>query len=96
MALDSTLGSEIVKARPCVILSPDEMNRPLKTVIAAPLTRTCKNWPTRYPITFSGKQGEVALDQIRTLSKQRLVKRLGQLPHQDHASILSILREMFS
>ena len=96
VALDPVIGSEITKTRPCVILSPDEMNRYLNTVIAAPMTRTCKGWPTRQPVEFQQKQGEVALDQLRTLSKKRLIRKIGHLPEEVHASLLARLQEMFA
>ncbi|WP_294946402.1 type II toxin-antitoxin system PemK/MazF family toxin [Sulfurivirga sp.] len=96
VALDPVIGSEIAKTRPCVILSPDEMNRYLNTVIAAPMTRTCKQWPTRQPIVFAEKEGEIALDQLRTLSKKRLIRKLGHLPEHFQDPLLARLREMFS
>lgn len=74
VALDPTLGSEIKKTRPCVVISPDEMNRHLNTVIIAPLTSTRKKYPTRVGLSFQGKKGDIVLDQIRTVDKKRLVK----------------------
>ncbi len=96
VTLDPIIGSEIAKTRPCVILSPDEMNRHLNTVIAAPMTRTCKAWPTRQPVVFANKQGEIALDQLRALSKKRLARKLGRLPEPFRAPLLARLREMFA
>ncbi len=94
--LDPTLGSEIAKTRPCIVLSPDEMNHHLQTVIVAPLTRTCKEWPTRQPLHFHGKAGQIALDQLRTVSKQRLIKRLGRLDKVYQEALLHRLQAMFA
>ena len=94
--LDPTLGSEIAKTRPCIVLSPDEMNRHLHTVIVAPLTRTCKQWPTRHPIRFQDKTGQIALDQLRTVSKQRLIKYLGRLEGAEQPQLLKRLQAMFA
>jgi mRNA interferase MazF len=77
--LDPTVGREIGKSRPCVILSPDEANRHLQTVTAAPLTSTIKPWPTRVNCRFDGRTGQIAIDQIRAIDKERLIKRLRQL-----------------
>ena len=85
--LDPTIGAEIRKMRPAVIISPNEMNEVLNTVIIAPMTTKIRNWPTRVKIEFQGKQGEIALDQIRTIDKRRLVKHLGKL---DFFAILKI------
>ena len=78
--LDPTVGSEIKKTRPCLVVSPDEMNRHIATVIVAPLTTKGKGYPTRVPCRFLGKKGLIVLDQLRTVDKTRLVKRLW--PHQ--------------
>lgn len=75
--LDPTIGSEIAKSRPCVVVSPKEMNDHLNTVIVAPLTSTIKNWPSRIKARFAGKKGEIALDQMRAVDKRRLIKPLG-------------------
>ena len=77
--LDPTIGREIGRSRPCVILSPDEANRHLQTVTAAPLTSTIKPWPTRVDCSFDGRSGQIAIDQISAIDKQRLIKRIGQL-----------------
>lgn len=95
VALDPTLGSEIKKTRPCVIVSPDEMNRHLNTVIIAPLTSTIKNYPTRVNLTFQEKQGQVVLDQIRTVDNRRLVKKLGIISAKTKLSVSKLLIEMF-
>jgi mRNA interferase MazF len=96
VALDPTLGSEIQKIRPCVIVSPDTMNQRLATVIVAPMTTHCRNFPTRVACNFQGKQGQVALDQIRTVDKVRLVKRLGHISPSVQAAILEELTQMFA
>ena len=94
--LDPTIGSEIQKTRPCLVISPDEMNRFIKTVIVAPMTTRGTNYPTRVPCRFQGKQGQVVLDQIRTVDKARLVKRLGRVDKQTQLEVLSVLGEMFA
>lgn len=96
VSLDPALGSEIQKARPCVVISPDEMNRVLATVIIAPMTSTIRNYPTRIPVTFKAKQGEVVLDQIRTVDKQRLHKKLGSIRTNTGSKILGVLQQMFN
>lgn len=96
VALDPTLGSEIQKTRPCVVISPDEMNRFVKTAIIAPLTTKGREYPTRVPCSFQGKDGLVVLDQIRTVDKLRLVKRLGIIDEDTGYQILDVLQEMFS
>lgn len=94
--LDPTVGSEIKKTRPCLVVSPDEMNRFIRTVIVAPMTTKGTQYPTRVPCKFQGKQGQVVLDQIRTVDKARLVKRLGKAGAQTRAEVLSVLAEMFA
>lgn len=94
--LDPTVGSEIRKARPCLIISPDEMNRYIATVIAAPMTTKGRDYPTRVPCSFKGKNGQVVLDQIRTLDKSRLVQRLGRIDKRTQEDVLTILAEMFA
>ena len=96
VSLDPTTGSEIKKSRPCVIISPDEMNSVLSTVIVAPMTSTIRNYPTRVQTSFQNKKGEVALDQIRTVDKIRLYKKLGLINTNTAAKITSVLTEMFS
>jgi len=93
--LDPTVGREIRKARPCLIISPDEMNRFISTVIIAPMTTRGREYPTRIPCTFQGKQGQVVLDQIRTVDKIRLSQKLGRIDKPTQDKVLSILREMF-
>jgi mRNA interferase MazF len=96
VSLDPTLGSEIKKTRPCLIVSPDEANRHLATVIVAPMTTKGNVYPTRVPCTFQGKHGQVVLDQLRTVDKARLVKRLGKVGPAVQSAVLTILAEMFA
>ena len=94
--LDPTVGSEIQKTRPCVIVSPDEMNRHLRTVIVAPLTTKGRAYPTRITCRFRGKPGQIVLDQIRTVDTTRFVRRLGVLDKSTQAGLLQTLGEMFA
>ena len=94
--LDPTVGHEIKKSRPCLVISPDEMNRYISTVIIAPMTTKGRNYPTRVPCTFQGKEGQVVIDQIRTVDKIRLIKRLGKIDSQTQSVVFSVLSEMFS
>ena len=96
MNLDPTVGHEIKKTRPAVIISPDEMNRNISTIIIAPMTTKGRSYPTRIPITFQQKEGQVILDQIRTVDKSRLVKKIGKVNRITSDKILSVLIEMFS
>lgn len=94
--LDPTVGSEIQKTRPCVVISPDEMNRYIRTVIVAPMTTGGRPYPMRVECSFQGKQGQVVLDQIRTVDKTRLAKHLGRLEQQTQSEVLDALGEMFA
>ena len=94
--LDPTMGSEIQKTRPCVVISPGEMNAHLRTVIVAPMTTGSRPAHFRIPLTFQGKQGLIVLDQIRTLDRSRLVKRLGALRPSTLAATLLTLQAMFA
>ena len=94
--LDPTVGSEICKSRPCVIVSPDEMNRYVRTVVVAPLTTAGRPYPSRVPVRFAGKDGRVVVDQLRTVDKVRLARRLGALEAREAAAILEVLREVFA
>ena len=94
--LDPTIGNEIKKTRPCVIISPDEMNHHISTVIIAPLTSKLRNYPTRVPCKVEGKQGQIVLDQIRTVDKVRLLKKINTLNKISQSKVLSVLKEMFS
>jgi mRNA interferase MazF len=94
--LNPTRGSEIQKTRPCVVVSPDELNEHLRTVIVAPLTTGGQAYPFRVPCRFGGRVGRVVLDQIRTIDRERLVRRLGQLPPTALGLALAVLQEMFA
>lgn len=92
--LDPTVGSEIKKTRPCLVISPDEMNRHIATVIVAPMTTQGQSYPTRATCRFQGKAGQIVLDQIRTVDRARLIKRLGHISVSEQKSVLIILAEM--
>jgi mRNA interferase MazF len=94
--LDPTVGREIQKTRPCLVISPDEMNRVIATVIIAPMTTKGQLVPSRVPCRFQGKNGLVVLDQLRTVGKSRLVKRLGQLSPNIQTATLDKLAELFA
>lgn len=94
--LDPTVGREIKKTRPCLIVSPDEMNDSLGTVLAAPMTTGGFKAPTRVPVTFQNKQGYVVLDQLRALDKSRLIKKAGHVSPATGLSVLAVLQEMFN
>jgi len=94
-ALDPTVGSEIQKTRPCVVISPNEMHQHLRTVIVAPMTTGSRPAAFRIPLTFQGKQGFVLLDQIRTLDKQRLIQRVGAVHAATLMRTLKTLQDMF-
>lgn len=94
--LDPTTGSEIKKTRPCLIVSPDEMNRHIATAIMAPMTTKGRPYPTRVPCRFQGKAGQIVLDQLRTVDKARLVTKLGQIGIQAQQATLAILAAMFA
>ena len=93
--LDPTQGREINRARPCVVLSPDEMNRHLRTVTIAALTSARRDYPSRVDCTFQSKKGQVALDYIRSVDKARLVRRLGVLPKATAQAVCDRLQELF-
>src|SRR5512145_1955411 len=94
--LEPTAGAEIQKTRPCLVISPDEMNRYIKTVIVAPMTTKGRAYPTRVLCKFDGKEGQIVLDQLRTLDKIRLVKRLGEVEKETQKEVLRVLAEMFA
>ncbi len=94
--MNPTRGSEIRKTRPCVVVSPDELNAHLRTHIVAPLTTGSFPYPFRVACTFQGKAGHVVLDQIRAVDRERLVKRLGMLSSPALGQALAVLREMFA
>lgn len=93
--LDPSVGHEIKKLRPCLIISPDEMNRHIKTVIIAPMTTKGREYPTRISCRFKGKSGQIVLDQIRTVDKIRLTKKLGVINFDTQKKVISVLSEMF-
>ncbi len=93
--LDPTVGAEIKKTRPCVVISPDEMNRGIATVIVAPMTSKGREYPSRIRLTFQGKRGQVVLDQVRTVDKSRLARRLGSLTETTAKAVSRALVEMF-
>ena len=94
--LDPTQGHEIQKTRPCVVISPDEMNRHLGTVIVAPLTTKGRSYPSRIPLRLQRKSGQVVLDQSRTVDKTCLVRRLGKISDRAARAVLTVLGEMFT
>ncbi|MCB0631515.1 MAG: type II toxin-antitoxin system PemK/MazF family toxin [Saprospiraceae bacterium] len=93
--LDPTIGNEIKKTRPCVIISPNEMNRPLRTVVIAPITSKTKQYPTRIKIDFQGNENWVVVDQIRTIDKRRITKSLEKLSKEEIKKIKEVIRETF-
>jgi mRNA interferase MazF len=94
--IDPNIGSEIQKTRPCLVISPDEMNRNIRTVIVAPMTSVTKDYPTRVPCIFKKKQGQIVLDQIRTIDKTRLIKKLGAIDSKAQVDVISILQRLFA
>ena len=95
ISLDPTVGAEVQKTRPYLVVSPDQMNHTVHTVIVAPLTTRGRPYPTRVECRFKGKDGQVALDQLRAVDRSRLVKRLGKLDPKTAGAVLAVLREMF-
>ena len=96
VSLDPSQGFEIKKTRPCIVVSPDEMNKYIRTIIIAPMTSKIRNYPTRVPITFEGKEGSIVLDQIRTIDKSRIIRNLGTLDTQTATLVLEALNKIFS
>ena len=94
--LDPTIGRGIKKTRPCLVVSPDEMNHKINTSIIAPMSTRGRSYPTRVPCRFMGKAGQVVLDQLRTVDHRRLVKRLGRIDRRVASRILDVLAEMFA
>jgi len=94
--LDPTVGSEIQKTRPCLVISPDEMNRHIRTVIVAPMTTADKGYPTRIECKFKKKKTHIVLDQIRTIDKTRLIKNLGTLDAETQLMVISVLQRLFA
>ena len=93
--LDPTIGSEIKKTRPCVVISPNEMNRYLQTIVIAPMTTTSKSYPTRVEIRHENKTGWIVLDQIRTIDKQRIIKEVGKLSKSEIKELKAIMKETY-
>jgi mRNA interferase MazF len=96
VSLDPARRTEIQKTRPCLVISPNEMNHPLQTVVVAPMTTVMRAYPTRVPVRFQGKRGQVALDQLRAIDRQRLVRKLGTISASTAEAASATLLEMFS
>ena len=96
VTLDPTVGSEIRKTRPCVVISPNSMNRYIRTVIIAPMTTRGHDYPSRVPCRFQGRDGEIVVDQLRSVDKVRLIKRLGQVSLPVKKAVLATLSEIFA
>lgn len=96
VCLDPTKGCEINKTRPCVIISPNELNRNVSTIIIAPMTTKGNAYPTRIPVKFKKKVGQIVLDQIRTVDKSRLVKKMGSITVLESEAVLKVLQQLFS
>ncbi len=94
--LDPTIGKEIKKTRPCLVISPNEMNDYINTVIIATMTTRWRDYPTRVKCKFEGKEGQIVIDQIRTVDKSRLVKRLGKISVSAQKDVLAVLMELFA
>jgi len=94
--LDPNIGHEMQKTRPCLVVSPDEMNRHIGTIIVAPMTAKGRSYPTRVPCKFRGKKGQIVLDQLRTVDKARLVRKLSRLSAKAQAEVLRVLAEIFA
>lgn len=93
--LDPTFGSEIQKTRPCVIVSPNEMNKYLNTIVISPMTSSLKEYPTRIPVKYNDKKGMIAIDQIRTVDKKRIIKTLGKLSKTEIKQTKEVFKETF-
>jgi len=96
VSLDPSIGCEIRKTRPCLVISPDEMNHYVATVIVAPMTTKGRDYPTRVNCSFHGKDGQVVIDQIRTVDKSRLVHKLGTIDSKTKAEVLAVIAEIFA
>ncbi|AHW59879.1 mRNA interferase MazF [Draconibacterium orientale] len=93
--LDPTIGSEIKKTRPCVVISPNEMNKYLRTIVIAPMTSSSKKYPTRVKVKHDNKIGWIVLDQIRTIDRQRIIKVFGELQDLEIQELKSVLKETY-
>ena len=96
VGLDPTVGSEIQKTRPCLIISPDEMNQHIRTVIIAPITSASKDYPSRVRCTVQERPGHIVLDQIRTIDKTRLIRRLATIDRPTQMTVVNVLQQMFA
>ena len=96
ISLNPTVGSEIQKTRSCLIISPDEMNRHIRTVIVAPLTSAGRDYPTRVSCEFQNRKGQIVLDQIRTIDKTRLIRKLGSINPAAQLEVISVLQRLFA
>ena len=96
ISLDPTQGHEINKTRPCVVISPNELNSSIQTIIVAPMTTKERTYPTRIPIKFLDKSGQIVLDQIRTIDKSRLIKKLGSIASSEARDVLNVLQKLFA
>ena len=96
IALDPSRGAEIKKTRPCLVISPNDMNEPLQTVLVAPMTRTLRSYATRVNLSFRNKTGQVALDQLRAVARERLIRKLGVVSAKAADTVSSVLVEMFT
>jgi mRNA interferase MazF len=94
--LDPTRGREIKKTRPCLVISPDEMNRRISTLMVAPMTSKGTTYPTRIPCTFDGVHGQIVLDQIRTIDRRRVIRHMGRIDRRTQPKVLDTLRELFA
>lgn len=93
--LDPTIGSEIKKTRPCVVISPNEMNKYLNTIVIAPMTSSSKSYPTRIEVNSNNRKGWVVIDQIRTIDKERITKKIGKLTDSEILKIKNVIKETF-
>ena len=96
VVLDPTRGGETRKTRPCLVVSPDEMNRPLRTALVAPMTTKGQPYPSRVPCTFGGTEGQIALDQMRAVDRSHFVRRLGRIDDETQADVLARLQALFA
>lgn len=94
ISLDPTIGHEIKKTRPCLVISPNEMNHTIRTVIIAPMTIKSRAYPTRVPVQFEGKTGWIVLDQIRAVDNLRLIKKLGSITKKEMIQVKAVIKEM--
>jgi mRNA interferase MazF len=96
ITLDPTEGHEINKTRPCLVISPNELNASVRTIIIAPMTTKGRDYPTRVPVEFLNKQGQIVLDQVRTVDKSRLIKKMGSISQSEANAVLDVLQKLFA